>query len=861
MLKKTIILIIFCGALFQCGWALTINGNYTLGGEYKQDITIQGDNITITLTAGVDIHGKLSVIGSGSGVKIVSSGSSKWPIRVRDDIHLKNATLDISYLRSGYGILSGAGGNKIYIEKTKITASGTALEATNSIIRARFSSFIATGTLTPVDLRYNGNDSALLKNPILEFCYFQKSDSSVYSLDTTFVNVTPAAWTFDLEGSCFSPARKIPSNGASYDYSPESTAYNSALPPDPVNGILKVTFSSTSTHFDKIIPPNTTLVVGGTLPPGRKLKLGFNEDSGVYEGGAVLILDTYLTVIGSDSAASSVGDEFHSEGTAAKPNEIRGKSSFNLHGKQHNIKYTNFSDFSASGSFALRNYASDVVIQNNNFNNNIYEAVRNYGARAIVQNNTFSAGISNYALRSYDTATGSNYSNNTFNTAAGGLEISTNGTVTIQNNTFSSSTRSSAPLRIRAGGATVAGNSFYAADGASGVRVDSGNPSFSNNTINYTSGKGVQVDNGSPSFTGNTITGSNTSGAAAIHIKGGLPAFRQNNISGYANGQALYLTDISVSVSITFSQNNFKDANPLVYSSGNGPYILENNYWGAATPASANFTSYGAADYEPWLNAAYPNGTATYKKAEPIITISPMNTQSLGSAPADILFKIDDLGYHKGTPLEYQFRIADSAAGLSAAAVSTNAGFPAGANIYHAVPGLLRGKTYYWQARVRNTTDNQGYSDWPVYEFTINPVRLNLTLSAWNTLLGNTPLTQQSAGAAVYYRQAFSNSDTAVIGPATITAILPDDVYWNGELRVTGLGASNGSITIRAYENTAASGTPKTYTAALSGDTNLTYANLGIPQSDVYKYRRLELMITTLPAGAAGTFVYGSIVK
>ncbi|MDR1324054.1 MAG: right-handed parallel beta-helix repeat-containing protein [Candidatus Margulisbacteria bacterium] len=869
MLKKTIILIIFCGALFQCGLALDINTNYSLGGVYSQDIIIQGDGITITLTQGVDIRGELRVIGSGQGVRIVCS-DGKWMIRAEGDIYLKNATLDISSLET-FG--STVGNKKVSLEKTKITASNRALFAENRIIRARFSSFISTGANSPVALLYT-NDNAALKNPVLEFCYFQVADTSstgpVALLNTYTESASASGRTFDLEGSCFNNTSKRynTNTGVTYDYSPAGTAYDPTTEPDPVNGILKI--SASNVNFDKIIPPGVTLAVSGTLPAGRKLKLGYNEDTGVYEGGATLICSSSFTVVGADNAASSVGDEFHSEGTAAKPNEIQGGSVglyLNLYGQQHNIKYTNFNNF----SYAIRNYASGVKIQNNNFNNNIATAVRNYGANTTVQYNTFSAGISSTALRSEDTASSSNYSNNTFNTAAAGLDISTNGALTIQNNTFSS--RSSAPLRIRAGNATVAGNTFQAADGATGVWVDSGNSTFTGNTISYTSGKGVRTDGGSPSFTGNIITGNNVPGTAipAIYISGGTPTFRQNNIGGYTNGRALYL-GASASVTVgNFSQNNFNSPNPPVYSSGTDAtspiYILEQNYWGAATPASANFTGGGGpVDYEPWLNAPYPGGTLIFKRAEPISGINPSHQSQLSSIPANIYFGIDDLGYHNGTPLEYQFRIADSASGLLAATISTNSGFKAKSTIQHAVSGLLRGKTYYWQARVQNTTDHQGYTDWlslPTYQFSINEPRLILNLSAWDTSVGNTQVSQRSAGEAIYYRLAFKNDESSLsttMSPVTVTAILPEDVYWNGDLRVTGLNSGNGSVTLRAYENIAG-GAPKTYTTTLSGNADLTYTSLGIPQGDVYKYRRFELTITTLPAQQGGAFIYGSIVK
>jgi hypothetical protein len=137
-----------------------------------------------------------------------------------------------------------------------------------------------------------------------------------------------------------------------------------------------------------------------------------------------------------------------------------------------------------------------------------------------------------------------------------------------------------------------------------------------------------------------------------------------------------------------------------------------------------------------------------------------------------------------------------------------------------------------------------------------------LNLSAWDTLVGNMQLTQQSAGSPIYYRQEFKNAEaTLSMGPVTITAILPDEVYWNGELRLTGLSSGNGNITVKAYENIDGSGTAQTYTATLSGDANLTYTNLSIVPSDVYKYRRFELTITTLPANSGGAFTYGSIVK
>ncbi|GBR75394.1 hypothetical protein NO2_0074 [Candidatus Termititenax persephonae] len=796
--------------------------NYALSGVHNS-VSITGTG-TVTLGSGGVEIGTLYINGTGSGITITGGQL----IRVKNAIYLKNVRFNnisgISALGSPEG---GADNTAVFLERVRIRATGTPLSAYNKKVTARFCTFETTSSdpnYNPVKLMFNASAAQDVRTQILEFCYFKKGPSSPkdqYHINEVYNGVLAANWNYSLEGSYFyESSRSFKTDGKINTTSFFRAILNSGT--DPVDGVLKAYLSSsTPPMYDKIIPPNIEIRLYGTLPAGKKLWLGYNDYTKTFEGGSTLICDSGGIKIGV-AGNNGTGGEFQSRG--AVQNKIRG--SLTLYGRGHIITNTEFDD--ASG--ALTNYASATSITGN----------------------IFGANITTRALYIREpSAGGGNYSDNVFRNSSEGINVASdsNAAPVIQRNTFENFT-------------------------STAIRVSEGKPTITNNSLKY-SVNGIYISGGAPSFTSNTVVGNNTTGSdplvtySAVRVTGGSPTVKQNTFSGYANNEAVRLTDGVFAASGSFENNNFTDANPQVYApSSSTTYMLERNYWGAATPATANFTGSGAIDYEPWLNAA--SGTATSRKAEiPYLDNAGQENIELTNPPTKVAFFLNDIGYHNGTPLQYQFRMADSQAGLSAATIVTSGNYKtnASSSIKHSLDSsLVRGKTYYWQVRAQNALDGQGWSDWtsPVW-FKISLPELDLTLSAWNALTGGAEITQQSAGGKIYYRHVFKNLNSSTMSPITLTltAILPDDVYWSGELRMEGLTAANGSVTIKAYDNSAGSGTPQTYTATLTGDTNINYntAPLSISQADIYRYRRFDITITTLASKGGGTFAYGSLVK
>jgi uncharacterized repeat protein (TIGR01451 family) len=167
----------------------------------------------------------------------------------------------------------------------------------------------------------------------------------------------------------------------------------------------------------------------------------------------------------------------------------------------------------------------------------------------------------------------------------------------------------------------------------------------------------------------------------------------------------------------------------------------------------------------------------------------------------------------------------------------------------------LGGNTYYWRVK---TTDAYGLttSAPTSWNFTIVQPNINLTLQADKT--------QASAGEAVLYTLSFDNpsAQNLPMSNVEIVAILPDDVYWDGRVNLTGI-TNMSTVTVRAFSDIAGTTQVAYFTTAVNVnvDNNPTAWTPNLPAANNHTIRRLSVTFPTMPIGASGTFQYRTRVK
>jgi uncharacterized repeat protein (TIGR01451 family) len=172
-------------------------------------------------------------------------------------------------------------------------------------------------------------------------------------------------------------------------------------------------------------------------------------------------------------------------------------------------------------------------------------------------------------------------------------------------------------------------------------------------------------------------------------------------------------------------------------------------------------------------------------------------------------------------------------------------------------PGLYTfGHTYTWTAQAQNTT-NLGWGTLNVpFVFTIDSPQVTLTLAADRTAA--------SAGDTVRYRITYANNWTNAVANTNITSILPDDVYFNGNIDLNSLAASMGTVTVNAYTNVTGVGLPAgqvVYVAPV-GARSITNATAGwLAAGTNTQIKRIDVQVQALNPAQTGTIDYYTIVK
>jgi uncharacterized repeat protein (TIGR01451 family) len=394
---------------------------------------------------------------------------------------------------------------------------------------------------------------------------------------------------------------------------------------------------------------------------------------------------------------------------------------------------------------------------------------------------------------------------------------------------------------------------------AAALEITGGSPVVSSSTFGQAAARPLTISGGSPQLTNNSFSFNNTAGGSAVYISGGTPVFQNNTVSGYSSSS--YALNISGSASIpagNFLNNNFSAANPRVTAGVGSVVKLENNYWGAAKPSTANFSGTAEIDYEPWRNAS-GGSTEAREVPQAVFNITPASGTIFTSGVSSVNFSLEDLGYHNGTPLQYGIQIANNANFTSPLHSSrSGAAYPRGGAATHTFSAINTPGTYYWRVSVNNTTDTAGWGAYPpapgYFTFSIRDSQINLTLAASKT--------QASAGEQVNYTLNFDNPESFAFSNVKLTAILPDDVYWNGTVQLSNMQAM-GSVTVQAYADLNGTQALGSYTGVPGSNSFI--PPVSVPEADNHRVRRFDVTITTLSAsgsgGSSGAFTYQTLVK
>lgn len=374
---------------------------------------------------------------------------------------------------------------------------------------------------------------------------------------------------------------------------------------------------------------------------------------------------------------------------------------------------------------------------------------------------------------------------------------------------------------------------------------------LSNVSINYNT-YGVST-NTNLTFS-NLYLGGNSN---AFRVTGGTPLIRNNRIYGGGTGTETAFNFTGGTFPAGNIRGNTLNNTIDVYanSSGVGTTVyLEQNYWSVNPPVTTNFSGSDVIDYEPWRNAT--GGNASLRPTADLVV--PINGASLASQPQRLTLNVQEIGMYNDSPITYELQL-DTSPAFTAPTLFTAPSQRHWTNIsanVSAYPFVL-GTTYYWRARARSIADGLGFGSWsPSWNFSIAKPKLMLQLTADKT--------NASAGEQVRYQVQFTAVTSTNISNATIVSCLPDDVYFNGNLTLTGFDSSYGPVNVMAWEDINATIlVASVNVGSFTGTVNL---NNSFPSwvtaLNNHRVRRIDVFLSgNLDNGDTGYVRYETIVK
>lgn len=392
-------------------------------------------------------------------------------------------------------------------------------------------------------------------------------------------------------------------------------------------------------------------------------------------------------------------------------------------------------------------------------------------------------------------------------------------------------------------------------NGTSGLNVVANPTSLQLNTvsINYNT-NGINT-NSSSTFQ-NLYMAGNTS---AFRVTGGTPIIRNNRIVGDASANTAFtITGGTFPVGNIRGNTLNNTIDTYMNSSGAaGIVYAEQNYWSVHPPVTTNFTGSDVIDYSPWRDAAAVNRNLF---PTPNLML-PVNGANLAAAPSLLTFNVAEIGMHNDSPISYELQL-DTQPNFATATTFTGINQQQNTTLQSNVSAypFAIGTTYYWRVRALTSSNPLGYSVFcPSWNFTIQQPILSLVLST------NPAKTYASAGEMVRYRINFTYSSATPpsIANSRIVSCLPDDVYFNGNLTLQGMvQPTYGTITVRAYQDIAATVLLGQVSGAYSGINSFTNATPGwVAAANNHLVRRIDVIITALNTGNTGDIYYETIVK
>jgi hypothetical protein len=825
IMRKTLLKFVLCGALLASG-ALAVavpangvinsSGSYEFTGVNYPNLTINADNVTITTAFASNLGQTITIAGD-----FTINGRSNVTISLRNTTTGANINLLVNGTTTIIGnsaqtikltnVLTLQAKGNVYLKNTNISATMMALQAngTNAKVILEKVSLETTSTvpallITNAELKAYFSQFKSGGNGTVTFAF---STGSAPSPIMEFCTIQTSG-THIIAASSIG-ARTLYFEGGQYLGNAKNigTLTNFTLDDIPLasSGMpLNNNLTFTSTGAADIQQPKS-------IPP----------DTTLYTGGLVIPNGQSLK-LGYSELNAQLGQTAQIGRAALSINngatvQFNSGATFTSAGSGGNNSITSGGKYASIDLLS----GSTATVQNTSFSN--YTTALNDQTGATIQNNTFTATGAGSTIALKSTAAG-NYSSNSFQTTDFGIDVNSS--------------------------AVIASNTFQNNSSIKAITVRGGAPVITNNTLFYGSGAdcyALSVVNGSNiQFKNNTITPYNTTTGGA--------GYALNITGGSAIGVGYFINNNFTSVSKVAVNNAAQNTNE---------YVLKNNYWGANPPSVAQFTGTNKINYENWL--ASVGGAEANQRPDDVENTagrSPANGTIYTSSAVNIplTFTLEDVGYHNGTPLTYRIEYsADSTFAAYTSTAYSATGYPRGSAITHQLAASLLPagyETYYWRVRVKDAVGLESLVT--ARNFIIRQPQINLSLQANKT--------QASAGDDVTYTLSFENpsSQSMVLGSAVITAILPDDVYWDGQVGLSGgITSGMGTVTVRAYSDIAGTAQVASFitTTVTNVDNNAAAWTPALPSASNHTIRRFNITFTTLPVGAAGTFTYRTRVK
>lgn len=698
--------------------------------------------------------------------------------------------------------LSGIGGNNVIIS----VLGGAGIH--NSFIiqsssRARFSGVEIRNASYGISIE-GSNDV------VIDSCYINRPDT--YGVFSN--NASPRITRTKFLGS---PARTIFS--VLFTYTSSTPA---RMPEVYANELIKGTRVGNNGH------------IGLTMPSNPAAPLTFYFEANYFDSTPAYYKYPFLTNILTDdlprlSISSYTGTNLNSTYI------IDAGVGNNINGNFHMYENDNYSI--ANGNLNIVNGASlHLGVSRNNIAATTYT-----GNSTLRFNGAYSLNILNGAtIRSEGTTTAPNY----INSAAGGTIPGIWGKIDLTT------------------GSTGYFDNTYISNATTALDIQTAALTLTNVTINYN----------------NTGTNSNTNisvinnyfgnNATAMRITGGTPTVQGNRMTG--NTTAFNISGGTLAVG-QIQNNRITGATTFVTSStgtSGAPVYFERNYWGVPNPATPNFSGTGTIDYEPWYIDT--SLTTTRELAPTATAFIPVDGSNIAVAPARLTFNIWEIGYHNGN-VPYDLEIANNPAFTAPYAFSGNK--ICNSTIFHDISGTLPAGNgfwipnteYFWRIRTDSPADTIVMPPWsesiPSASFILQGPQVDLVLTSDRTFA--------SAGQQVLYTVDFTNNSDPSLGASLsavrIVNVLPDDVFFDGQIQLSSINPSMsmGNIVFSFYSDAAGTAliATKTYTTDTIDNTPLAAA------AQNRNVRRIDVVISTLPDSTSGgdqnhgIFRYRTIVK